>query len=401
MNPVLLKPTGERLAQVVRPRAGPSGRTDAAGVAARRSTSPSTRSPSLRARFDVVVAEGAGSCAELNLLDRDIVNLPLAAAAGLPAVLVADIDRGGVYASVAGTLRGAAARAAGAACRASSSTSSAATRRSSTGRCSSAAGGLPVLGVLPLARRAPARRGGRPRPRRLASAPAGAVLDVAVVALAPRSPTPPTSSRCCAEPRSWPCGRSRRPRSSVAPTSSCCRARRPPSPTSPGCGRPASPPRSTRSTPAPTVLGICGGLPDARRWIDDDGVESGTGPTRSRASAGSTSPPTSSRASCVRRPRRTAPTRSATAGSTPRATWYESADGRRVGHARTRRPRRRRPPGRRCWAGWRPAAGVAWEPSGLRWAEHRRAHHDRLADWLEAAVDVGSLVEVPAPLVAR
>jgi adenosylcobyric acid synthase len=58
----------------------------------------------LRSRYDVVVAEGAGGAGEVNLLDRDIANLPLARAASLPAVLVADIERGGAFASVFGTV---------------------------------------------------------------------------------------------------------------------------------------------------------------------------------------------------------------------------------------------------------------------------------------------------------
>jgi adenosylcobyric acid synthase len=59
---------------------------------------------SLRRRFDVVVCEGAGSPAEINLRDGDLVNLGLARAAGLPVVVVGDIDRGGVFASLFGTL---------------------------------------------------------------------------------------------------------------------------------------------------------------------------------------------------------------------------------------------------------------------------------------------------------
>jgi adenosylcobyric acid synthase len=57
----------------------------------------------LRDEFDVVVLEGAGGAAEINLLDRDIVNLPLAHAADLPAIVVGDIERGGVFASLYGT----------------------------------------------------------------------------------------------------------------------------------------------------------------------------------------------------------------------------------------------------------------------------------------------------------
>jgi len=58
----------------------------------------------LRSRFDVVLCEGAGSPAEINLLDHDIVNLSLAVRAGIPAIIVGDIDRGGVLASLYGTV---------------------------------------------------------------------------------------------------------------------------------------------------------------------------------------------------------------------------------------------------------------------------------------------------------
>lgn len=59
---------------------------------------------SLAERFDVVICEGAGSPAEINLRGSDIVNLGFARAAGVPVVLVGDIDRGGVFASFVGTV---------------------------------------------------------------------------------------------------------------------------------------------------------------------------------------------------------------------------------------------------------------------------------------------------------
>jgi adenosylcobyric acid synthase len=57
----------------------------------------------LAGQFEFIVMEGAGSASEINLRSRDLVNLPLALRVRAPAMLVADIDRGGVFASVAGT----------------------------------------------------------------------------------------------------------------------------------------------------------------------------------------------------------------------------------------------------------------------------------------------------------
>jgi adenosylcobyric acid synthase len=105
MNPILLKPTGERTSQVV-VLGKPVGHLDAAAYHAAK---PGLRATvlealeRLRARFDVVVLEGAGSPAEINLLEHDIVNLSVAAAVGAPALVVGDIDRGGVFAALYGT----------------------------------------------------------------------------------------------------------------------------------------------------------------------------------------------------------------------------------------------------------------------------------------------------------
>ncbi|MEV4558924.1 cobyric acid synthase [Kitasatospora sp. NPDC049285] len=106
MNPVLLKPGADGRSQVVL-----LGRAVAeVGALDYRERKPVLLERSLecladlRSRFDVVVCEGAGSPAEINLRDRDIANMGLASAARLPVVVVGDIDRGGVFASMFGTL---------------------------------------------------------------------------------------------------------------------------------------------------------------------------------------------------------------------------------------------------------------------------------------------------------
>ena len=106
MNPILLKPTGERTSQVV-VMGRPAGHLDAAAYQAEKPRLLATvldALADLHSRFDVVILEGAGSPAEINLLHSDLVNLRLAAAAGVPAIVVGDIDRGGVFASLYGTV---------------------------------------------------------------------------------------------------------------------------------------------------------------------------------------------------------------------------------------------------------------------------------------------------------
>jgi adenosylcobyric acid synthase len=106
MNPVLLKPTGERTSQVV-VMGRPTGHLDAVAFQTAKPRLQATVLAALadiRSRFDVVILEGAGSAAEINLLATDIVNLRLAAEAGIPALVVGDIDRGGVFAALYGTV---------------------------------------------------------------------------------------------------------------------------------------------------------------------------------------------------------------------------------------------------------------------------------------------------------
>jgi len=106
LNPVLLKPTSDRTSQVI-VRGRPLGEMSARAYhAAKPELRPVVLDAlaELRATHDVVICEGAGSPAEINLLDHDLVNLGLADEAGLPALVVGDIDRGGVFAALFGTV---------------------------------------------------------------------------------------------------------------------------------------------------------------------------------------------------------------------------------------------------------------------------------------------------------
>lgn len=107
MNPILIKPTGEMKAQIVvhgKPLEEMSAwryREEYIPLAEGIVKEALER---LRAVNDIIVLEGAGSPAEINLKDRDIVNMRMARWAEAPVLLVADIDRGGVFASIVGTL---------------------------------------------------------------------------------------------------------------------------------------------------------------------------------------------------------------------------------------------------------------------------------------------------------
>jgi adenosylcobyric acid synthase len=106
MNPVLLKPGGDRRSQVIvlgraEAEADAVGYREHAGRLRQVALASLTR---LRDRYDVVICEGAGSPAEINLRDTDVANMSLARAAGLPVIVVGDIDRGGVFAAMYGTL---------------------------------------------------------------------------------------------------------------------------------------------------------------------------------------------------------------------------------------------------------------------------------------------------------
>ncbi|HWR28532.1 MAG TPA: cobyric acid synthase [Negativicutes bacterium] len=107
MNPVLLKPTGNSRSQVIvmgRPIGVMSASEYHAGYSTKLLGVISECLTELQERFDIVVIEGAGSPAEVNLKANDIVNMRIALMVNAPVFLIADIDRGGAIASVVGTL---------------------------------------------------------------------------------------------------------------------------------------------------------------------------------------------------------------------------------------------------------------------------------------------------------
>ncbi|WP_234539640.1 cobyric acid synthase [Streptomyces shenzhenensis] len=107
MNPVLLKPGGEQSSQVVL-LGKPVGELSARGYHGGRQQkllgTVLDCLAELRGTYDAVICEGAGSPAEINLRRTDIVNMGIARNAGLPVLVVGDIDRGGVFASFFGTV---------------------------------------------------------------------------------------------------------------------------------------------------------------------------------------------------------------------------------------------------------------------------------------------------------
>ncbi len=106
MNPVLLKPSSDTGAQVIihgKVRAEMNARDyhQYKTIAMQAVLESHQR---LASQYDAVIVEGAGSPAEINLRDRDIANMGFAEAVDCPVILVADIDRGGVFAHIVGTL---------------------------------------------------------------------------------------------------------------------------------------------------------------------------------------------------------------------------------------------------------------------------------------------------------
>lgn len=109
MNPLLLKPQSDHISQVVL-NGKPLGNRDAYDYWRRGTSDIDFRKEvcdafdRLSARYNPIVMEGAGSISEINLRDTDLVNLPMARHAKADVILVGDIDRGGVFASVYGSI---------------------------------------------------------------------------------------------------------------------------------------------------------------------------------------------------------------------------------------------------------------------------------------------------------
>ncbi|HAF17237.1 MAG: cobyric acid synthase [Syntrophomonadaceae bacterium] len=107
MNPVLIKPVSNSSAQMIvngRPMGDMSDRDYCEGKNLILFEEIKKALATLQRDFEVIVIEGAGSPAEINLKDRDLANMRTARLAEAPVLLVADIDRGGALASVVGTL---------------------------------------------------------------------------------------------------------------------------------------------------------------------------------------------------------------------------------------------------------------------------------------------------------
>ncbi len=106
MNPILLKPTSDRKSQIIVNGKvyGNSTAMEYHNLKIKFKGMLKEQFKKLEEDFDIVVMEGAGSPAEINLRDRDIVNMGMAEIVDAPVLLVGDIDKGGVFASLAGTM---------------------------------------------------------------------------------------------------------------------------------------------------------------------------------------------------------------------------------------------------------------------------------------------------------
>jgi len=106
MNPILLKPTGDKGSQVILNGEVLRDMTAQEYYTCKNELIPHILNAynSLAEEYDIIVIEGAGSPAEINLKEQDIVNMGMAKMVDAPVIIVGDIDRGGVFASLAGTM---------------------------------------------------------------------------------------------------------------------------------------------------------------------------------------------------------------------------------------------------------------------------------------------------------
>jgi adenosylcobyric acid synthase len=107
MNPILLKPKGDRTSQVIvlgKPVADKSAEEYYRGIDGLKQVVDGALDE-LEKEYDYIVVEGAGGAAEINLFDRDIANIYVAEHLQAPIILVGDIERGGVFASLYGTIQ--------------------------------------------------------------------------------------------------------------------------------------------------------------------------------------------------------------------------------------------------------------------------------------------------------
>jgi adenosylcobyric acid synthase len=106
MNPILLKPTSDKKCQIIVNGKvfGNSTAMEYHNMKLEFKDMLKQQFEELEKKFDIIVMEGAGSPAEINLRDRDIVNMGMAELIDAPVILAGDIDKGGVFASLAGTL---------------------------------------------------------------------------------------------------------------------------------------------------------------------------------------------------------------------------------------------------------------------------------------------------------
>ncbi len=106
MNPVLLKPCSDQGAQVIihGKSIGQMGAKSYHHWKPKAMEAVLKSTQRLQQQYDAIIVEGAGSPAEINLRDRDIANMGFAEAVDCPVIIIADIDRGGVFAHLTGTL---------------------------------------------------------------------------------------------------------------------------------------------------------------------------------------------------------------------------------------------------------------------------------------------------------